>query len=111
MILQLQADPLPIRADERGALRVGSSNVLLDLVIRAFDDGTTPEAIVQSYPSLTLPDVYAVIAYYLRHPKEVQEYLAQREKEAEEIRRRIESQQGDLSGIRASLLARRKAGG
>ena len=52
--------------------------------------------------------VYAVIAYYLRHRSEVDGYLARREQKAEEVRQRIESQQGDLSEIRARLLARRQ---
>lgn len=100
---------VPIREDAAGALRVGDSRVLLELVIRAFQDGATPETIVQRYSTLALPDVYAVIAYYLRHQHEVEEYLARREQQAEEARQRIESQQGDLSAIRARLLARRQA--
>jgi len=46
---------------------------------------------------------------YLRHPNEVEEYLARREQQAEEVQQRIENQQGDLSGIRARLLTQRQA--
>jgi uncharacterized protein (DUF433 family) len=106
-IAQVEAPPL--REDASGALRVGDSRVLLELVVRAFQDGATPETIVQRYSTLTLPDAYAVIAYYLRHRNEVEEYLARREQQAEEVRKRIEGQQGDLSAIRARLLARRQA--
>lgn len=103
-----QAEAPPLREDTSGAVRVGNSRVLLELVIRAFQDGATPEIIVQRYSTLALSDVYAVIAYYLRHRSEVEEYLAQREREGEEVRKRIENQQGDLiSGI----LARREARG
>jgi len=98
----------PLREDASGALRVGNSRVLLELVIRAFQDGATPETIVQRYSTLALADVYAVVAYYLRHQSEVDDYLARREQKAEEVRRRIEQQQGDLSKIRARLLARRQ---
>jgi uncharacterized protein (DUF433 family) len=101
-------DAPPLREDAAGALRVGDTRVLLELVIRAFQDGATPEAIVQRYSTLALADVYAVITYYLRHRGEVEEYLVQREQKAEEVRQRIESQQGDLSDIRARLQARRK---
>jgi uncharacterized protein (DUF433 family) len=101
----------PIREDGQGALRVGDSRVLLELVIRAFEDGATPEAIVQRYATLTLPDVYAVIAFYLRHRSEVEAYLANREQQANELRQRIEGHQGDLSEIRARLRARRQARG
>jgi uncharacterized protein (DUF433 family) len=102
----VQAEAPPLREDASGALRVGASRVLLELVLRAFQDGATPEAIVQRYSTLALPDVYAVIAYYLRHRSEVEGYLAQREQKAEEVRQRLERQQGDLGETRARLLAR-----
>jgi uncharacterized protein (DUF433 family) len=103
-----RAETPPLREEADGALRVGTSRVLLELVLRAFQDGATPETIVQRYSTLALPDVYTVIAYYLRHRGEIEEYLARREQKAEEVRRRIESQQGDLSDIRARLLAQRQ---
>ena len=111
MAFTVQAETPPLREDASGALRVGDSRVLLELVIRAFQNGATPETIVQRYSTLALPDVYAVVAYYLRHPGEIEEYLAQREKMADDVRQRIESQQGDLSEIRARLLARRQPRG
>ncbi len=109
MTFTARAEAPPIHEDAAGALRVGNSRVLLELVIRAFQDGATPETIVQRYSTLALPDVYAVIAYYLRHQSEVEEYLARREQKAEEVQQKIESHQGDLSEIRARLLAQRKA--
>jgi uncharacterized protein (DUF433 family) len=109
MSFTVQAETPPLREDASGALRIGESRVLLELVIRAFQDGATPEVIVQRYSALSLVDVYAVIAYYLRHRSEVETYLARREQRAEEVRQQIESQQGDLSEIRARLLARRQA--
>ena len=105
----VQTEAPPLAEDASGALRIGSSRVLLEIVVRAFQDGATPETIVQRYSTLGLPDVYAVLAYYLRHPNEVEQYLAQREQKAEQVRQRIESQQGDLSEIRARLLTRRRA--
>ena len=109
MAFTIQAEAPPLREDASGALRVGGSRVLLELVIRAFQDGATPETIVQRYSTLKLPEAYAVVAYYLRHQDEVEAYLARREQKAEEVRQRVESQQGDLSQVRARLLARRQA--
>jgi len=106
----VQAEAPPLREDASGALRIGDSRVLLELVIRAFQYGATPETIVQRYSTLALADVYAVIGYYLRHRNEIEGYLARREEKAEDVRRRIETQQGDLSEIRARLVARRQAG-
>jgi uncharacterized protein (DUF433 family) len=100
MMLPIYSDYPPLREEESGAIRVGSSRVLLDLVIHAFQDGKTPEKIVDSYPTLKLSDVYSVIAYYLRHQGDVDNYLAEREQEAAEIRKEIEQRQGDLSELR-----------
>ena len=109
MSFTVEVDAPPIREDTTGALRIGDSRVLLELVIRAFQDGATPETILQRYATLTLPDVYAVVAYYLRHRSEVDDYLARREQKAEEVRQRIDDQQGDLSEMRERLLTRRQA--
>jgi hypothetical protein len=49
---------------------------------------------VQRYPTTTLADIYTVIAYYLRHRALVERYLAERERQAEELRQTIETRQG-----------------
>ena len=98
----------PLRRDNAGAIRVGSSRVLLELVIRAFQDGATAEGIAQRYPSATLSDIYSVIAYYLRHRGEIDAYLQEREQLAESVRQRVSSLQGE---IRDGLLARQRADG
>jgi len=105
----IQTEAPPIRQDESGALRVGDSRVLLELVIQEFQDGATPEMIVQQYDTLSLPDVYAVISYYLRHREEIQAYLTQREQRGREVQRRVEEGQRDLGDIRRRLLAARPA--
>jgi uncharacterized protein (DUF433 family) len=109
MAFLVQAEAPPLREDEAGALRVGDSRVLLELLVRAFQDGATPETIVQRYPSLRLGDVYAVIGYYLRHHDEIDRYVAERERQADAVQAKIESQQRDLSEIRSRLSNRRDA--
>lgn len=99
---------IPLREGADGALRVGDSNVLLELVVRAFQDGATPEAIVQRYSTVSLSDAYAVVAYYLRNRQTIEGYLAQREDQAESVRQRLENHQKDLHAIRARLLSRRQ---
>jgi uncharacterized protein (DUF433 family) len=110
MAIIIQPEAPPLREDASGALRVGSSRVLVELVIRAFQEGATPEAIAQCYPTATLADIYAVIAYYLRHRQEVEAYLAARERRAQEVRQRIERHQGDLADLRRRILARQHSG-
>lgn len=108
MDIVLQAEAPPLRRDTSGGLRIGKSRVLLELVIHAFEDGATPEAIAQRYPTTTLADVYGVLAYYLRHQEEVKAYLEKREQKAEKVRKRIESEQQDLAELRKRLLARQR---
>ncbi|MEM9508659.1 MAG: DUF433 domain-containing protein, partial [Cyanobacteria bacterium P01_E01_bin.35] len=61
-------------------IRVGKSRVLLEMVIHAFQDGASPETIIDDYPTLTLSDVYGAIAFYLKNQDEVEAYLDKREK-------------------------------
>lgn len=107
MNVVIRTDAPPLRSDGSGGLRVGPSRVLLELVIRAFQDGATPEAIVQRYPTTTLADIYAVVAYFLRHQEEIEAYLDDREAKAVDVRREIEGRQGDLGSLRRRLLDRR----
>lgn len=104
MVLTIQAELPPLREEADGALRVGSSRVLVELVLRAFQDGATPETIAQRYPSAPLADIYAVIAYYLRHRAELDDYLLRRERRADEVRSRIEAHQRDLADLRQRIL-------
>ena len=91
MILSLQAEPVPLRIDEQGAIRVGNSRLTLDVLIEEYDAGASPEAIAKAFDTLELSDVYAVLAYYLRHRDEVTAYLRQRDEEAEQVRRKLEA--------------------
>jgi hypothetical protein len=52
MSLTIQTDPVPLRVDEHGVVRVGDSQVLL--VIREFHNGADPEAITHGYSTLNL---------------------------------------------------------
>jgi uncharacterized protein (DUF433 family) len=87
------ADPVPVRDDGRGTIRVGSTRITLDLVVSEYKQGSTPEEMVQSYDVLDLADVYAAIAYYLRHQRELDDYLNRRDQEAARIRQVIEANQ------------------
>jgi hypothetical protein len=100
---------VPLREEPPGVFRVGKSRVLLELVLRAFKAGATPEAIVQSYDTLKLADVYAVVTRYLADPAPFEGYLRQCDEAAAETRRTIEELQGPQGDLRATLLARAKA--
>ncbi len=102
--------PIPLREEPPGVLRVGKSRVLLELVIHAHQQGATPSDIVRMYDALNIGDVFAVIAYYLAHPADIDGYLRNCDLEADAVRRNLEASQ--RSGpTREELLARAKAKG
>ena len=102
--LILESEAPPLREDESGVIRVGNSRVLLELVIRAFQDGAAPESIVQRYSTLSLADVYGAIGYYLRHQQAVKDYLNQREELARSVQQRLSAIQPDLRAPRKIYL-------
>ncbi len=67
---------VPLRVEpETGRVRVGDTRVPIDTVLYHHKRGVSPRYIVRNFTTLTEADVYAVIAYYLQHRKEVDAYL------------------------------------
>jgi len=85
MISDTPTMSIPLRRDDTGAIRIGDTRILLEIVIRAFLNGETPESIVDSYSTLNTSDVYAVIAYYLNHRVEIDTYIRERDEQVEAI--------------------------
>ena len=57
---------------------VAGSRVSLDSVVVAFLNGLSPETIAaESFPTLTLEQIYGAITYYLAHRDEVDAHLQQ----------------------------------
>ena len=106
MTLLLETQPLPLVLDSDGVVRVSGTRVTLDTIVQAFLDGATAEEIAQQYPSVSLPDIYSVIGYYLNQSAKVNEYLQQREKFAAKLKQQNEAR-FDPDGVRDRLLARR----
>jgi uncharacterized protein (DUF433 family) len=95
----------PLRTDETGVVRIGSSRVMLERVVHAFDAGASAEEIVASYPTLELGDVYATIAFILQHRLEVDAYMAQSAAEAERVHLKWE-QRYPTADLRRRILER-----
>jgi uncharacterized protein (DUF433 family) len=96
-----------LSTDEAGVLRVAGTRVSLDSVVYAFDEGATAEEIAQAFPTLDLAAIYSVIGYYLQNRAEVEQYLAQRKIEREELKKEIE-ERFNPHGLRERLLARKR---
>jgi uncharacterized protein (DUF433 family) len=74
-----------------GAYRARGTRVSLDSIVSLYLEGRSAESIAQSFPVLTLEQVYGALAYYLAHRKEIDAYLAQQETEGEVERRKSHS--------------------
>jgi hypothetical protein len=85
------------------------SRVSLDSIIHHFKLGATAEQIVQSFPSLSLGDVYSSIAYYLTHRQEMEVYLEQQKVAADTLQDHLESNpdyQAEVAELRSRILGR-----
>lgn len=103
---------VPLTHTEFGTIRVGRSRVSLDSIVHHYKQGATAERIAESFPSLDLADIYAVIAYYLANRESVEEYLQRQEAEADALQQQIESdpkQQKATNQLRERIRARRAA--
>jgi uncharacterized protein (DUF433 family) len=71
---------------ENGAYRIAGTRVSLDSVVYAYWRGESPETIVDSFPALTLEQVYGAIAFYLSHQIEIDASMEQGEAEFQKLR-------------------------
>jgi uncharacterized protein (DUF433 family) len=92
----------------QGTWRLTRTRVSLDSLVHAFWEGCTPEEICQDFPSLSLPQVYCVIAYYLTHRDPVDSYVQEQQRAARQIREELETRQASfLADLRQRLLSQR----
>ena len=106
MTLAIVAEAAPLQANADGVILVGGTRVTLDTVVAVFNQGATAEEIAHRYPSLSLADIYATVAFYLKHQLQVEAYLQQRRQRSQEIRE-MNQARFDPQGLRDRLLARR----
>jgi uncharacterized protein (DUF433 family) len=90
--------------EREGGYYVLGSRVSLDSVVYAFLRGESPEGIAESFPALSLEQVFGALAFYLAHREIVDSYLqAGREEFArlrEEARRRNPALYAELEAAR-----------
>jgi uncharacterized protein (DUF433 family) len=69
-----------------GVYRLAGTRVSLDSIVYAFWRGQTAESIAQSFPVLTLEQVYGALTFYLANKSKVDVYLEEAEAEFEALR-------------------------
>jgi uncharacterized protein (DUF433 family) len=65
---------------------VAGTRVSLDSIVYAFLEGQTVESIAQSFPVLTLEQVYGAITFSLANRSDIDAYLRREEVELETLR-------------------------
>ena len=73
-----------------------NSRVSLDSIVYAFLRGSLAENIVQSFPTLTLEQVYGTIAFYLANQEIIDTYLQESEVQFEQLHKTAQNQNQSL---------------
>jgi uncharacterized protein (DUF433 family) len=79
-----------------GVYRVGGTRISLDSLVYLYREGISAEGMVESYPALTLEQVYGALAYYLANQKRVDSYLAEGERRDEALHQASRVENADL---------------
>jgi uncharacterized protein (DUF433 family) len=106
MNLTFETEAPPLRVDQFGVCRVAGTRVTLESIVGGYLQGETPEHIHEGFPTVPLGDIYAIIAYYLKHRDQMDVYLRQTEDNEAEVRRRIDA--GASPALREKIQAARR---
>jgi uncharacterized protein (DUF433 family) len=85
-----QPERVPLEMDASNVIRIAGTRVSLESVLYQYKQGASAEGIALSFPTLSLGDVYTVIAYYLHHTKECEAYLEDVERQEDQLRQELE---------------------
>lgn len=108
-MLQVPDQHVPLSQEPDGSFVVTGTRVSLHSLVGMFDEGASAEEIAYEFDSLDLPDVYAVLAYYLRNREAVKDTLIEQERRSEESVEKYE--RAVPESLREKLLGRDQRGG
>ena len=90
---------LPLVASEDGTIRIAGTRVSLDSVVHHYEQGATADEIALRLPALRLADIHACLAYYLNHSTQVEAYLNDQRRRADDLQGRISADPAQQQGI------------
>ncbi len=82
--------------EQEGCYRIVGKRVSLDSIIYAFLAGQSPESIVQSFPVVTLEEVYGSITFYLANRTAIDAYLSEGEQLFETLKQQARESNSSL---------------
>src|SRR5438552_16503163 len=99
---------VPLTRLEDGTLRITGTRIPLDRIVHAYTQGETAERFREGFPTVSAADFHAVVAYYLQHRELIDTYLHLREREAGELRQKIEREY-PWDDLREKMIKHREA--
>lgn len=76
-----------ITVDEKGVARIAGTRMkVIHLVMDKMAHGTTPEALREHFPHLTLSQIHAALTYYYDHQLELDAEIERDKREADALR-------------------------
>lgn len=99
-------DTVPLVQWDDGSIRVQGTRLLLAMIVTQFQQGYTPDKINNSFPSASVPQIEAVIDWYLNNQLEADAYLEDEDAEGERLWLKIQSRP-EYKAFRKELERRR----
>lgn len=81
-MLNLPLIEVPIVTSPTGDAYIKGTDVRIEDVIGAYEDGQSAEEIAATHAGARLTDIYLVLSFYLKNRREVEEYLSSHEPNA-----------------------------
>jgi uncharacterized protein (DUF433 family) len=101
--------PEYLTQDADGYIHVTGHRIGLHDLVFYYNEGYSPEALLEAFPTLSLALVHKIIAFYLEHSVDVNAYVAGCDVEME--RQRAAAAHGpDMAELRRRLAAKQSAG-
>ena len=104
--LPLTPRPVPLTPLEDGTLRVSGTRIPLDLIVKSYNAGETPEQIVAAFDTLRLSDVYTLVGYYLDNRDAVDDYVRRVDELGDEMERKVKAELPLRPGFKQELKER-----
>lgn len=96
--------------DAVGSIRLAGHRIDLAHLLHSYNEGYSPEMLLNEYPTLPLALIHKVIGFYLENQSEVDVYLAEFQRTLERHRAKIPSGP-TVAELRNRLESQRKAQG
>ena len=94
--------------DGDGSIHLTGHRVGLHHLLFFYNEGYSPEMLLEQYPTLDLASIHKTIAFYLENRAEIDKYCAAQEAEVEKLRAASPSDP-QLTELRRRLEARKSA--